>query len=59
MGNLSQPETSLLVHFGKERTQQWILMRLEPASGHEMTERLFHRRLIRTGSLRAAVEEAC
>jgi hypothetical protein len=29
-GNLSQPETSMLVHFGKERTQQWMLVRLEP-----------------------------
>jgi hypothetical protein len=30
MGNLSQPETSVLVHFGKDRTQQWTLARLEP-----------------------------
>jgi hypothetical protein len=30
MGNLSQPETSMLVHFGKDRTQQWTLVRLEP-----------------------------
>jgi hypothetical protein len=30
VGNLSQPETSLLVHFGKDRTQQWTLVRLEP-----------------------------
>ena len=29
LGNLSQPETSMLVHFGKERTQQWTLVRLE------------------------------
>jgi hypothetical protein len=29
-GNLSQPETSVLVHFGKEKTQQWMLVRLEP-----------------------------
>jgi hypothetical protein len=28
-GNLSQAETSMLVHFGKERTQQWMLVRLE------------------------------
>ena len=30
VGNLSQPETSILVHFGKDRTQQWTLVRLEP-----------------------------
>jgi hypothetical protein len=30
VGNLSQPETSLLVHVGKDRTQQWTLVRLEP-----------------------------
>jgi hypothetical protein len=30
MGNLSEPETSILVHFGKDRTQQWTLVRLEP-----------------------------
>jgi hypothetical protein len=29
VGNLSQPETSLLIHIGKERTQQWTLVRLE------------------------------
>jgi hypothetical protein len=29
LGNLSQPETQMLVHFGKERTQQWTLIRLE------------------------------
>jgi hypothetical protein len=29
VGNLAQPETSMLVHFGKERTQQWTLVRLE------------------------------
>jgi hypothetical protein len=28
-GNLSQAETSMLVHFGKDRTQQWMLVRLE------------------------------
>jgi hypothetical protein len=27
--NLSQPETQILVHFGKDRTQQWTLVRLE------------------------------
>jgi hypothetical protein len=30
VGNLTQPETSLLVHTGKDRTQQWTLVRLEP-----------------------------
>jgi hypothetical protein len=29
IGNLTQPETSLLVHFGPNRTQQWTLVRLE------------------------------
>jgi hypothetical protein len=29
VGNLAQPETAMLVHFGKERTQQWTLVRLE------------------------------
>jgi hypothetical protein len=29
LGNLTQPETSMLVHFGKDRTQQWTLVRLE------------------------------
>ena len=30
VGNLSQPETAMLVHTGKDRTQQWTLVRLEP-----------------------------
>lgn len=30
VGNLTQPETSMLVHVGKDRTQQWTLVRLEP-----------------------------
>jgi hypothetical protein len=29
-GNLSEPQTSMLVHFGKDKTQQWTLVRLEP-----------------------------
>jgi hypothetical protein len=29
IANLTQPESSLLVHFGKDRTQQWTLVRLE------------------------------
>jgi hypothetical protein len=33
VGNLSQAETSMLVHQGKERTQQWTLVRLEPPAG--------------------------
>jgi hypothetical protein len=27
--NLTKPETTMLVHFGKERTQQWTLVRME------------------------------
>jgi hypothetical protein len=30
IGNLTEPETSMLVHFGNDRTQQWTLVRLEP-----------------------------
>jgi hypothetical protein len=29
IGNLGEKETTLLVHFGKERTQQWIFIQLE------------------------------
>ena len=29
VGNLSQAETAMLVHVGKDRTQQWTLVRLE------------------------------
>ena len=29
VGNLTEPETTMLVHFGKDRTQQWTLIRLE------------------------------
>jgi hypothetical protein len=29
IGNLTEAETTMLVHFGKERTQQWMLVRLE------------------------------
>ena len=29
IGNLTQPQTTMLVHFGKDRTQQWTLVRLE------------------------------
>src|SRR5262249_28828349 len=30
IGNLTEAETTMLVHFGKDRTQQWTLVRLEP-----------------------------
>ncbi|HWY88310.1 MAG TPA: hypothetical protein VNX28_16480 [Gemmataceae bacterium] len=30
IGNLTEPETQMLVHFGTGRTQQWTLVRLEP-----------------------------
>jgi hypothetical protein len=30
LGNLAEPETQMLVHVGKDRTQQWTLVRLEP-----------------------------
>jgi len=30
IANLTQPETTMLVHFGKDRTQQWTLVRLDP-----------------------------
>ena len=29
VGNLAQPETTMLVHFGTDRTQQWTLVRME------------------------------
>jgi hypothetical protein len=32
VGNLAQPETSILVHIGKDRTQQWTFVRLEAPS---------------------------
>ena len=28
--NLTQSETTMLVHFGKDRTQQWTLIRVDP-----------------------------
>ena len=28
-GNLTKSETPMLVHFGKDRTQQWTLVRIE------------------------------
>jgi hypothetical protein len=35
IGNLTQPETTMLVHFGKDRTQQWTLVRLDPPEGQK------------------------
>ena len=29
VGNLTEDESTMLVHFGKDRTQQWTLIRLE------------------------------
>ena len=31
--NLTKAETTMLVHFGKDRTQQWTLVRVEPPLG--------------------------
>ena len=28
--NLTRPETTMLVHFGPDRTQQWTLIRMNP-----------------------------
>jgi hypothetical protein len=28
--NLTRSETTMLVHFGKDRTQQWTLIRIDP-----------------------------
>jgi hypothetical protein len=35
VGNLVEPETSMLVHFGKDRTEQWTLVRMEPPQEEE------------------------
>ena len=35
IGNLTEAETTMLVHFGKDRTQQWTLVRLEPPERNE------------------------
>ena len=32
IANLTRPETTMLVHFGKERTQQWNLVRIEQSA---------------------------
>jgi hypothetical protein len=31
--NLTQDQTTMLVHFGKDQTQQWTLVRLQQPSG--------------------------
>jgi hypothetical protein len=31
--NLTRPQTTMLMHFGKERTQQWALVRMDPPAG--------------------------
>jgi hypothetical protein len=33
--NLTQPETTLLAHFGKDRTEQFKLFRIEQSSNQE------------------------
>jgi hypothetical protein len=33
--NLTQEETTVLVHFGPEQTQQWLLVRLEEPASEE------------------------
>jgi hypothetical protein len=35
IANLTEPQTSMLVHFGNNRTQQWTLVRLEPPPKQE------------------------
>jgi hypothetical protein len=35
IGKLTEPETTLLVHFGKDRTQQWTPVRLEPPEDNQ------------------------
>jgi hypothetical protein len=34
--NLTKPETTMLVHWGKDRTQQWNLVRIEKPSGEDV-----------------------
>jgi hypothetical protein len=34
LANLTRSETTMLVHFGKERTQQWTLVRIDPSAGN-------------------------
>lgn len=36
--NLTQDETSVLVHFGKERTQTWLMVRLEEPESEQAPE---------------------
>jgi hypothetical protein len=28
--NLTEPQTSVLVHWGKEKTQTWLMVRMDP-----------------------------
>jgi hypothetical protein len=28
--NLTQPQTPVLVHWGKEKTQTWLMVRMDP-----------------------------
>jgi hypothetical protein len=35
--NLTQQEAPVLVHYGKERTQQWTLVRLKQPEGQDGT----------------------
>jgi hypothetical protein len=36
LANLSQDESTMMVHFGKERAQQWALVRLQQPGGAEL-----------------------
>lgn len=36
--NLTEDETSVLVHFGSEKTQQWLMVRLEEPESEEASQ---------------------
>ncbi len=36
--NLTQDEAAVLVHFGQDRTQQWLMVRLDPPEGEEQQQ---------------------
>jgi len=36
--NLTQDQTEALVHFGKEKTQQWLMIRLDQPKGDATAE---------------------
>ncbi len=38
VNNLTQDETSVLVHFGTERTQTWLMVRLEDPESEQAAE---------------------